>query len=96
MSLETFLTSKPEPSPTGRKKLAELLWETSQGEKGTDERQSDANSYKSSNFKLVKSSLQAHVYESEDGSVVPCCLPCLVQTNCFSEKRKMNPLHCCA
>ncbi|KAI0510517.1 hypothetical protein KFK09_011121 [Dendrobium nobile] len=79
VSLENFLSTKAEPSPTGRKKLAELLRETSQGEKSTN-----------------KCSLEGDVYGCGGGSAMPCCLPSLVQSNGFNEKRKMNPMYCCA
>ncbi|XP_020589905.1 uncharacterized protein At3g27210-like [Phalaenopsis equestris] len=92
-SLENFPRPKPETSSTGRKKLAELLRETSQGEKHSiGELQTEANGYQNSNLKVGRSS----AYGSGDGTAVTCCLPSLLQTNGFNEKRKMNPLHCCA
>ncbi|KAH0461114.1 hypothetical protein IEQ34_008689 [Dendrobium chrysotoxum] len=96
VSLENFLSTKAEPSPTGRKKLAELLREASQGEKSTNNEQIDANSYQNNDVKLVRGSLEGDVYGSGGGPAMPCCLPSLVQTNGFHEKRKMNPMHCCA
>ncbi|XP_073117228.1 uncharacterized protein At3g27210-like [Elaeis guineensis] len=125
--IDKFPDSKSEPSPTGRKKLAELLRESSQGEKNIKEQNASDNKKFEINGKpdggkissdQPPKSLDGSPYISGANSVysgevsptrdpknrkertwksVHCCLPSLVQSFNFDERRqKMSPGPCAA
>ncbi|XP_038974326.1 uncharacterized protein At3g27210 isoform X2 [Phoenix dactylifera] len=125
--IEKFSDSKSEPSPTGRKKLAELLRESSQGEKdvkgqnASDREKVEINGKPDGckiNSDQPPKSLDGTPYFSGANSVYSsevtptrdpknrkkrtwksahCCLPSLVQSFSFDERRqKMSQGPCAA
>ncbi|XP_073014116.1 uncharacterized protein At3g27210-like isoform X1 [Typha latifolia] len=117
--------SKSEPSPTSRKKLADLLLETLQSEKSLNEQNlaeekacinEKANAYEVSSNHTLKSvdatpyiSIASSVCSSEvtpdrdtknrkekTWNTLRCCLPSVVQTFSFDERRPKNPGPCTA